>query len=125
MVTRRIPLPLADEVNVLFGLPAATVGVLLGGALAAGFAYLHGGSHRWMAVGLVAAITLGLNVRWEDVPLYAWLGLAARFLLEPRVYVCPGTCVNSMEDEVTSHARAHAQTVSDSGDWRRYVSHGS
>lgn len=122
-MTRRIPLPLADEVNVLFGLPAATVAVVLTGALAAGFAFLHGGAHGWIDAGVVALLTLTANVPWEEEPLYVWIGRFCRFAMTPRIYVCPTSCPDydshsdshSMEDEVSSYAHGHAKALSHPG----------
>lgn len=111
MVKRRIPLPLADEINVLFGIPAATVAVALGGALGSVLAYVHGGPHRGVAAGAIGFLTLAANLRVEDAPLYRWTGLVVQFLLAPRIYVCPPS-MSLLEAEVNPLAKAHAKTFS-------------
>ena len=88
-MTRRIPLPLADELNVLFGIPAATVAVVLTGAFVGALAVLHGGTHRWLMLGVVVAATISANVRLDEVPVYVWAGLLMRFMATPQIYVCP------------------------------------
>ncbi len=107
---RRIPLPLADELNVLFGIPAGTVAVVLTGAFLAALAVLHGGSHRWIMLGVVASLTLCANLRLDEMPVYVWIGLLGRFVVTPRVYVCPPSAAGATGLS-TALSEAHSREI--------------